>query len=162
MLDSLTIHQSADIAEAFVVYHLSSHGLPTVMAPSQFAPYDLIADNCGKLITIQVKGTPAIRANGPNHYVWNTGRRRGNAPPYQKEGYKPGDFDWIALVIVKEQRVVYLPGSYIFNRPASRQVTMTPQRFALLEEASLAAILGFATLLEDTIDLRVNSTNLCL
>lgn len=46
-------------AEYYVCYDLSKRGIRASISPFEQAPYDVLAEHNGRLITIQVKGTAA-------------------------------------------------------------------------------------------------------
>lgn len=60
-------------AEYFVCYDLSKRGIRASLSPFEQAPYDILAEHNGRLITIQVKGT--AKPHRPCQYRFTFSKR---------------------------------------------------------------------------------------
>lgn len=98
------------IGEHLVCADIRRQGYVAFMAPQDCA-YDIVLDNGSSLLRVQVKTADHAdpRTDSPA-WRWNL-RRTGVSPNgkrYETPGYRPGDFDLLALVALDVYKIAYM------------------------------------------------------
>jgi hypothetical protein len=106
----------ADIAESAVTTELLKKGFRVLRPVGDRLPYDLAAEQEGKLIRIQVKH--AWFDTNKNLYFVDTRRTKTNRRQMIRSRYSGKDFDF-AVIYIGEKNIFYVMPERIFNKFSS-------------------------------------------
>jgi len=106
----------ADIAESAVVTELLARGYNVLRPVGDRLAYDLIVEDGGGFVKIQVKSAWFNKAK--RLYMVDVRRTKTNRRRMVRDRYSSQDFD-IAIIYLQDRKVYYIMPVEIFNRYAS-------------------------------------------